>query len=110
MPKFVTFFSYTSEYWNRMIEHPGDRTSAIKDLASSVGGTLEAVYWMFGDHDGFLVVDAPSSINAAALSVAVGSTGVLREIETHELLDQDQLHSVLETARQGRDAYRRPGD
>jgi uncharacterized protein with GYD domain len=110
MPKYAVFFSYTSEYWNRMIEHPGDRTEAVRDLARSVGGTLESIYWMFGAWDGFLVVDAPSSIQAGGLSVAVGSTGVLRHIETHELLDQGQLHEVLESARNARDAYRRPGE
>jgi uncharacterized protein with GYD domain len=59
--------------------------------AHSVSGSLESAYWMFGAHDEFAVVDVPDSVRAAALSVAVGSTGAFKHLETHELLTQDQL-------------------
>ena len=46
---------------------------------------------MFGSHDGLVITDAPDSIGAAALSVTVGSTGAFKNLETHELLTQEQL-------------------
>src|SRR6266516_5810832 len=69
MARYAVFFTYTSDAWARMIKSPGDRTAAVRQLADSVGGSLESAYWMFGAHDGFVVVDVPDSIRAAALSV-----------------------------------------
>ncbi len=30
MAKYVTFFTYTSDTWARMIQNPGDRSAAIR--------------------------------------------------------------------------------
>ena len=30
MAKYVTFFTYTSEAWARMIQNPGDRTATVR--------------------------------------------------------------------------------
>ena len=48
MAKYAVFFTYTSDAWARMINNPGDRTAAVRQLAASVGGSLESAYWMFG--------------------------------------------------------------
>jgi hypothetical protein len=34
MAKFAVFFSYRSETWDQMLKKPGDRTAAVRDLAS----------------------------------------------------------------------------
>jgi uncharacterized protein with GYD domain len=109
MAKYAVFFTYSSETWARMINKPGDRTAAVRQLADSVGGSLESVYWMFGAHDGIAIVDVPDSVRAAALSVAVGSTGSFKHLETHELLTQDELGQVLSHARNAAQAYQPPG-
>ena len=89
--------------------NPGDRTAAVRQLADSVGGSLESAYWMFGAHDGIVIVDIPDSVRAAALSVAVGSTGAFKHLETHELLTQDQLGQILSHAKDATQAYQVPG-
>ena len=58
--KYAVFFTYTSDTWARMIMNPGDRTAAVRQLADSVGGSLESAYWMFGAHDGIVIVDIPT--------------------------------------------------
>ena len=78
MAKYAIFFTYTSEAWARMIQSPGDRTAAVRQLTDSVGGSVECVYWMFGAQDGLVIFDAPDSVGAAALSVAVGTRVPLR--------------------------------
>src|SRR5215471_9225284 len=98
MAKYAIFFTYSSDAWARMIKSPGDRTAAVRHLLDSVGGTLESAYWMFGAHDGIVVIDVPDSIRAAAVSVAVGSTGSFKHLETHELFTQDQLGQMLAQA------------
>jgi uncharacterized protein with GYD domain len=109
MAKYATFFRYSPSTWAAMIENPGDRTAAVRALADSLGGSIDAIYWMFGEWDGFVVTDAPSSIQAAALSVTVGSTGQFSALETHELLDQAALVQVLGAAKSAKASYRPPG-
>ncbi len=109
MAKYATFFTYTSEAWARMIQNPGDRTAAVRRLADSLGGSIECVYWMFGTHDGIVISDQSDSISAAAVSIAVGSTGAFKNLETHELLTQDQLSLALSRAKDATQAYPPPG-
>lgn len=109
MAKYAVFFTYSSDAWAWMINNPSDRTAAVRQLADSVGGSLESAYWMFGAHDGIVIVDAPDSVRAAAVSVAVGSTGSFKHLETHELFTQDQLGQVLSHARNAAQAYQPPG-
>lgn len=109
MPKYAVFFTYSSDAWARMINNPSDPTAAVRQLAHSVGGSLESAYWMFGAHDGIVIVDAPDSVRAAAVSVVVGSTSSFKHLETHELFTQDQLGQVLSHARNAAQAYQPPG-
>jgi len=109
MAKYAFFFSYSGEAWARMIQNPGDRTAAVRQLASALGGSVESIYWMFGPYDGILIADVPDSVGAAALSVAVGSTGSFSHLETHELFGQDQLGRTLARAKEASQAYQAPG-
>ena len=109
MAKYAFFFSYSSDAWARMIKSPGDRTAAVRQLADSLGGSLESMYWMFGPYDGIVIADVPDSVGAAALSVAVTSTGSFKQVETHELLTQEQLGQMLSRAVEGTQGYQAPG-
>lgn len=109
MAKYAFFFSYTSDAWARMINSPGDRTAAVRQLAGSLGGAVESIYWMFGTHDGILIADVPDSVSAAALSIAVTSTGAFKNVQTHELLTQEQVGQTLQLARDAAQVYQPPG-
>ena len=108
MPKYALFFTYTSDAWDAMVEKPRDRSAQARAVVEAAGGTMEAIYWMFGPHDGLCIFDAPSSIAAGAVSVAVGSTGSFKHLETHDLLTQDQLGEMLGSARDARRRYQPP--
>jgi uncharacterized protein with GYD domain len=71
----------------------------VRETLKGVGGTLEAYYVMFGQYDGCVIIDAPDSIAAAAVVVAVGSSGAFSHLETHELLTAGQLNEVLDKAK-----------
>jgi uncharacterized protein with GYD domain len=109
MAKFAVFFSYKPETWNQMLMKPGDRAAAVRDMVSTVGGSLESLYFMFGDRDGFVVVDVPDSGTAAAVAIAVNSTGAFSHLETRELISPEDLPAVLEKAAGTRESYRPPG-
>src|SRR5207249_8563275 len=81
---------YTAEAWAKMVENPGSRETAVRKVAESVGAKLEQFFWSFGDDDYLAIVDAPDDVTAAALSVAVGSSGSLRNLRTIKLITQEE--------------------
>jgi len=106
LARYAFFSSYASGAWARMINSPGDRTVAVRQLAGSAGGSVESACWMPGTPYGILIADVPDSVSAAALSIAVTSTGAFKNVQTHELLKQ-----VSQTLQLAKDAqiYRPPG-
>ncbi|SNS43531.1 Uncharacterized protein, contains GYD domain [Geodermatophilus saharensis] len=109
MPKFVIFFAYLPDTWDRLVQQPGDRTAAVRASAEAVGARLEALYWMLGEADGMVVLEAPDAETAAAVTLTSASTGTVRTLGTHQLFDQDQLQSILGKVRTGREVFRPPG-
>jgi uncharacterized protein with GYD domain len=108
MPRFITFFSYTAASTKSMIERPSDRSAAGKALVESLGGTQEAFYWMQGKHDGFLISNMPDGVSTAALSAAVGATGAIEGVQTHQIFDQDEQASIMTQAGTALRAYKPP--
>jgi uncharacterized protein with GYD domain len=109
MPKFISFFSLTSDTLARFIEHPEDRRVAVSRSAEAAGGRLEAYYWMFGQYDGLVIFDMPDAAAAAAVVLASTSTGAFKHFETHELIEADDLVAILQKAQALRPNYRPPG-
>ena len=112
MSKYIIFFTYTSESWDRLIKNPEfDRAAAMRQLADSMGGTLESIYWMSGPYDGFDIIDVPDSVSAAALSVTLTnvSSGAFKHVETHELLSEQQMGQALGKGRDSTQVFRAPG-
>jgi uncharacterized protein with GYD domain len=97
--KFAIFFTLKGETVKGMMDRPSDREKAVGDLLAGVGGKVDAYYWMFGQYDGFVVCDVPDSTNAAAVSIAVSSSGAFGHIETHELIPAAALKGILEKAK-----------
>jgi uncharacterized protein with GYD domain len=109
VPKYMVFGSYTSESWARMVENPGDRSSAARAACEAVGGSLEAFYWAFGPDDFVAIADVPDDASAAAVSVGVSSSGAVHGLRTIRLLTADESQAMLQRARSVAGGYRRPG-
>ena len=80
------------------------RRAALTATVESVGGTVEAMYYAFGDRDVYLIVELPDETAATALSIAIGAAGALdinvTVLVTPEAVDEAIAKSV---------AYRPPG-
>jgi uncharacterized protein with GYD domain len=107
VPKYLILFGFRGETVGRLMENPSDRSEVVRDLASQLGGELESYYFMFGQYDGAVICDLPDSASAAALGVAVTSTGSFSHYETHELISTEDMISILERAKGI--SYRPPG-
>jgi uncharacterized protein with GYD domain len=108
VPKYITFFSYTSDSAKALIDRPSDRSAAVRTLVESVGGRLEAFYWMQGDHDGFLITELPDGVAVSSLVLAVASTGAATRLQTHQVFDHDEQAAIVEKAKAATGAYKPP--
>ena len=109
MLRYVSFFSYTGEAWERMIKKPGNRAHAARALIEEIGGEMEAFYWMLGGWDGLVIFTMPDVASAAAFSGRVTSSGLLKSVSTHQLLSSDEGHLALQKAGAAEAAYQPPG-
>lgn len=66
MPLYLTRFSYTPEAWANLIKQPEDRREAIRPLLEATGGKLHGLWFAFGDHDGYVLTEAPDNTTAAS--------------------------------------------
>ena len=99
MTKYIAIFSYSSGSWARMINSPGDRAAAARQMLESFGGSLECLYGQLGSQDGYAIGDVPDSVPAEAVAAAMSRSGSFKSVEAHELLTQQQLIETLDLAR-----------
>lgn len=99
MAKYATFFRFTSGTVKGLMERPSDRGAVVAQLCEAAGGRMESYYLMFGEWDGFVVYEAPGSPAAAAISLAVNSTGAFSGLETHELIETSAMDGILGQAK-----------
>ncbi len=75
MPKYMVKASYTTKGARGVAKDGGSaRVNAVKHAAESVGGTLEAFYFAFGDTDAYVIVDLPDNATATALALSVNTS------------------------------------
>lgn len=96
MAKFAVFFRFKGETIKAMMEQPSDRAAVVSKLCEAAGARMESYYVMFGDWDGIVIVEAPDSRTAAAVSLAVSSTGAFAQLATHELLDASEFADAVQ--------------
>jgi uncharacterized protein with GYD domain len=99
MAKYLVLFGLKAETAKQFIDRPSDRGAVVRGLAEAIGGRMESYYWMFGQYDGLVIVEVPDSQAAAALSLAVISSGAFTRFETHELIESSDLGRIAERAR-----------
>lgn len=78
MPKYLAQGSYTAEGTKGVLAEGGSgRREAVERVLRSCGGTLESMYFAFGDNDFYVVVDMPDDVSMAATAMAVRATGAV---------------------------------
>lgn len=96
MPKYLFHGSYTPEGLRGLMAEGGSkRVEAAKQALSSVGGSLEAFYFAFGDSDFYIIVDLPDNVSTTAVTMAGNVSGTF-SIKTVVLLTPEEIdRSVL---------------
>lgn len=65
------------------------RREAVERLVASVGGTMESLYYAFGDTDIYVIVDLPDHAAAASLSLVANASGAVQVSVTVLLTAED---------------------
>jgi uncharacterized protein with GYD domain len=105
MPKYLVAVSYTAEGAKGVAKEGGTgRLDAARDMVESLGGKLESFYFAFGDADVYAIADMPGPTEAAALALAVGSSGAVATKTTVLLTPQEVDDAAKKAVR-----YRPPG-
>jgi uncharacterized protein with GYD domain len=107
MPFYLMRFGYTPEAWARLIKQPEDRREVARAVVEELGGKLHGFWYALGEHDGYVLIEVPDNVGAAAFSVGILAGGSLRSAETTALLTVEETIDMLRKA-QGI-PYRPPG-
>jgi len=79
MPKYLAHASYTIEGLKGLLKDGvAKRREAVEQLAKSLGGTVEAFYYAFGDDDLFVIFDLPDNVSATIGSMVVNASGAAK--------------------------------
>ena len=94
MPKYLVHVSYTLEGLRGLQKEGGTgRRAGVERAIKSAGGTLEAMYFTFGDADAVLLVDMPDNASMAALSLISGAAGGAT-VRTTVLLTPEEMDTA----------------
>ena len=106
MSKYLFQASYTIEGAKGIQSSGGSsRRDVLAKVAENMGGRLEALYFGFGKTDVYVIMDLPGNEAAAAVAIAVNSTGAA-SVETVVLLTPEEIDAAAKGSSVG---YRPPG-
>ncbi len=105
MPKYLAQFNYTTEGVKGLLKEGGtSRHIAVEKLVKSLGGTLEAYYFAFGEADGYVIADLPDNASMAAIALTVSASGTVA-VKTTVLITPEEADQAAKKT----PSYRPPG-
>lgn len=105
MPKYLAQFNYTTEGVKGLLKEGGTgRRAVVEKLVKSLGGTLEAYYFAFGEADGYVIADLPDNASMAAIALTVSATGTVA-VKTTVLITPEEADEAAKKTPN----YRPPG-
>jgi len=105
MAKYLFLGSYTAEGTKGVLKDGGSgRRKAIEQALKSVGGSMEAFYFAFGEADAIVIADVPDNVSATALSLMVNASG-LASVRTVVLITAEEMDQATKKTVK----YRAPG-
>lgn len=79
MPKFLVRVKYQPAGAKGVLKDGGSgRRKAVEELMASVGGSLDAFYFTFGEDDAILIIDTPDAETALGIAITVRASGAIR--------------------------------
>ena len=106
MSKYLLTGNYAADGVQSLMKEGGsNRFAAAKAAIESVGGSLDAFYYAFGESDVVGICDFPDTVSATAVSLMVNSTGAV-SIHLTPLITVEEIDAAAAMT----PAYRPPGN
>lgn len=90
--------SYTSQAIAAMVKNPQDRAAAVRPMIEKAGGKLHGLWFTFGDTDIVAIAEMPNNISAAAISMAIGASGVMSSYRSTALMTPGEAVEAMQQA------------
>jgi uncharacterized protein with GYD domain len=91
MTRYLVQARYTAEGARGLLAEGGSaRRAAVEQVTRSCGGTLESMYFAYGENDLYCVLDLPDGVSMAAIAMTVRASGAL-ESSTIPLLTVEEV-------------------
>ena len=91
MPKYLLKVSYTADGVKGVLKDGGTkRRQAAEAAVKSAGGSLESMYFAFGEDDVYCIINAPDNVSVAASSMTLGASGMVKA-QTIVLLTPEEI-------------------
>ena len=91
MPKYLVQVNYIGEGVKGLLKDGGTkRRAVVEKLFKSMGCTLDAFYYAFGNTDLYIIADSPDHATVAALVLTVTATGAVT-CKTTVLLTPEEI-------------------
>lgn len=105
MPKYLVAGTYLGEGVKGLLKEGGtSRRAAVEQLTKSLGGSLEAAYYAFGEVDIYLIVDMPDQASMASLALTAAASGMVTT-KTTVLIPVEEVDKAAKLS----PVYRPPG-
>jgi len=105
MPKYLAHCNYVGEGVKGLLKEGGtSRQAAVETLVKSMGGTVEAFYYAFGETDLYVIADFPDQASMTAVTLLVAASGAI-DIKTTVLITPEEVDEAAKKTPH----YRPPG-
>ena len=99
MAHYLVQGSYTPASVKALVGNPQDRTSSVKTLIQSAGGTFHHMFFSLGESDFHILCELPDNVSAAAIAMMVGATGATTNYRTTVLLTPAEAMQAMTKAK-----------
>ena len=105
MAKYLVEANYVGDGIKGLLKEGGtSRRAAVEEAAKTVGGSIDAFYYAFGETDAYVIIDVPDNVTAAGLALTIAASGVVT-LRTTVLISPEEIDRAVKSS----PSYRAPG-
>ena len=93
MPSYIMLNRYTAQGIGNIKQSPA-RTDGLKEMFKANGAEIKQVFFVMGEYDAVLVVEAPDDETCARVSLTIGAAGNVR-VETLRAFTEDEFRRIV---------------
>ena len=97
MPRYITLGSYTNEGTAALVDGDSDRRAVMEVMHKSIGATLVDYCITRGQYDFYVISDADSFEQIAAMTLKAKGSGTVDNPVILEAVDIDEIRSVAKS-------------